>query len=81
MREGVTPVLIISARGEESDRVAALDEGADDYLTKPFGMAELRARVGALLPTCGAAVGAGRRPARRSGAWMSVVAQVRVVDA
>jgi two-component system KDP operon response regulator KdpE len=54
-REGMTPVLIISARGEESDRVTALDQGADDYLTKPFGLAELRARVGALLRRAGGA--------------------------
>src|SRR5256885_8813611 len=48
-REGTTPILVISARGEERDRVEALDRGADDYLTKPFGLAELRARVNALL--------------------------------
>jgi two-component system KDP operon response regulator KdpE len=48
-REATTPILILSARGEESDRVSALEQGADDYLTKPFGLAELRARVGALL--------------------------------
>ncbi|HEY8169043.1 MAG: response regulator transcription factor [Candidatus Limnocylindrales bacterium] len=53
--DAATPILIISARGEESDRVSALDEGADDYLTKPFGMAELRARVGALLRRAGGA--------------------------
>jgi two-component system KDP operon response regulator KdpE len=40
---------MISARGRESDRVQALDLGADDYLTKPFGVAELLARVRALL--------------------------------
>jgi two-component system, OmpR family, KDP operon response regulator KdpE len=48
-REAVTPILILSARGEERDKVAALEAGADDYVSKPFGMAELRARVGALL--------------------------------
>ena len=54
-REGTTPILIISARGDESDRVAALEQGADDYLTKPFGSAELRARIGALLRRAGGA--------------------------
>lgn len=39
------PILILSAREQESDRVAALDAGADDYLTKPFGLAELLARI------------------------------------
>ncbi|HJW73610.1 MAG TPA: response regulator [Geothrix sp.] len=40
-----TPIIIISARGQETDKVAALDAGADDYLTKPFGTRELLARV------------------------------------
>jgi two-component system, OmpR family, KDP operon response regulator KdpE len=40
-----TPVIVISARGQETDKVAALDAGADDYLTKPFGTRELLARV------------------------------------
>lgn len=39
------PILIVSARGKEQDKVAALDAGADDYLTKPFGVGELLARV------------------------------------
>lgn len=39
------PVIVISARGREDDKVAALDAGADDYLTKPFGVAELLARI------------------------------------
>ncbi|MCP5267491.1 MAG: response regulator [Zoogloeaceae bacterium] len=44
-----TPILVLSARAEERDKVDALDAGADDYLTKPFGIAELRARIRALL--------------------------------
>ena len=39
------PILVISARGQEDSKVAALEEGADDYLTKPFGSAELIARI------------------------------------
>ncbi len=47
--EAITPILVLSARDRESDKVAALDLGADDYVTKPFGMVELRARIDALL--------------------------------
>ena len=43
------PILVLSVREDESDKVAALDLGADDYLTKPFGVKELMARVRALL--------------------------------
>jgi DNA-binding response OmpR family regulator len=51
-REGVNadvPILMLTARREESDKVLGLDSGADDYLTKPFGIRELVARVRALL--------------------------------
>lgn len=50
------PVMMLTARGDVSDRVAGLDAGADDYLVKPFALAELRARVRSLL----------RRPGERS---------------
>jgi two-component system KDP operon response regulator KdpE len=40
-----TPIIVISARGQERDKVQALDAGADDYLTKPFGVGELLARM------------------------------------
>lgn len=43
------PILMLTARGEESDKVVGLEMGADDYVTKPFGWAEVRARVRALL--------------------------------
>jgi DNA-binding response OmpR family regulator len=39
------PIIVLSARGHEQDKVAALDAGADDYLTKPFGVGELTARI------------------------------------
>ena len=48
-REATTPILVLSVRDRENDRVQALELGADDYLTKPFGMRELHARIGALL--------------------------------
>ncbi len=47
--QSAVPILVLSARGEERAKVRALDLGADDYLTKPFGMDELLARVRALL--------------------------------
>ena len=44
-----TPVLMLTARDTESDKVLGLESGADDYLTKPFGIRELLARVGAIM--------------------------------
>jgi two-component system KDP operon response regulator KdpE len=43
------PIIVVSARGKEQDKVLALDAGADDYLTKPFGVGELLARVRVVL--------------------------------
>jgi two-component system, OmpR family, KDP operon response regulator KdpE len=48
-RDANTPVIVVSARGQEVDRVESLEAGADDYLTKPFGLAELHARIRAVL--------------------------------
>ncbi|MBA3451442.1 MAG: response regulator transcription factor [Chloroflexia bacterium] len=47
--ESTVPILLLSARGEEIDRVVGLEVGADDYLTKPFAMRELLARIRAIL--------------------------------
>ncbi len=44
-----TPLLVLSGRGEEMDRIRGLEQGADDYLCKPFGYGELRCRIKALL--------------------------------
>ncbi len=62
-----TPILMLTARREESDKVLGLDSGADDYLTKPFGIRELLARIRALLrrghtSTSGAATGSAAAP-------------------
>jgi two-component system KDP operon response regulator KdpE len=43
--DSAVPIIVISARGREQDKIAALDAGADDYLTKPFGVGELLARM------------------------------------
>jgi DNA-binding response OmpR family regulator len=48
-RRHVVPIIMLTARGEEIDRVLGLEVGADDYVTKPFGMRELLARVRAML--------------------------------
>jgi DNA-binding response OmpR family regulator len=48
-RRSETAIIVVTAYGEESDRVAALDAGADDYLVKPFGVNELQARIRAVL--------------------------------
>ena len=52
-REATTPILVVSARGEEQTKVDALEAGADDYLTKPYGSAELHARIRAVLRRAG----------------------------
>ena len=52
-----TPIIVLSARGREKDKVAALDLGADDYLTKPFGLGELLARMRVALRHAGQPAG------------------------
>jgi two-component system KDP operon response regulator KdpE len=54
-----TPIIVISARGREQDKIAALDAGADDYLTKPFGIGELLARLRVALRHAALPEGAG----------------------
>ena len=48
-QKSTVPIVILTALGEEADKIAALNQGADDYLTKPFGVGELLARVRAVL--------------------------------
>lgn len=56
------PIIMLSARGDEKDKVKCLDLGADDYITKPFGASELIARVGAVLRRTEMAGSAPARP-------------------
>ncbi|MEJ8854903.1 two-component system response regulator KdpE [Variovorax robiniae] len=56
------PIIVLSARTDETDKIEALDAGADDYLTKPFGSGELLARVRANLRRPRAATGGGDEP-------------------
>jgi len=55
--KSATPILVLSARGQDQDKVNALDAGADDYLTKPFSMPELLARIRVALRHAARAVG------------------------
>jgi two-component system, OmpR family, KDP operon response regulator KdpE len=52
-REATTPIIILSARGDERDKIDGLEAGADDYLTKPFATDELNARIRAVLRRAG----------------------------
>jgi two-component system KDP operon response regulator KdpE len=62
-----TPIIVLSARGREQDKVAALDEGADDYLTKPFGVEELLARIRVALRHAALPPGAAPEPIFEAG--------------
>jgi len=70
-----TPVIILSVREQENDKINALDNGADDYVTKPFGMGELLARIRAALRH---AAGLGNEPVLNFGDLEIDVAQRRV---
>jgi two-component system KDP operon response regulator KdpE len=61
------PILVLSARGQEQDKIAALDAGADDYLTKPFGVGELLARMRVALRHAQQAVDASEEPIFEAG--------------
>ncbi len=62
------PIIVISARGREHDKIAALDAGADDYLTKPFGVGELLARIRVALRHAQRAAAGTVEPVIRTGA-------------
>ena len=70
LREWCTaPIIVVSARGLEKDKIQALDEGADDYLTKPFGSGELLARIRVALRHVNHEPGAVSAPVFELGNW------------
>ncbi|WP_329484898.1 MULTISPECIES: response regulator [unclassified Kribbella] len=73
------PIIVLSARDTQADKVAALDAGADDYVTKPFGMDELLARIRAALRRT--AVDAGSQVVVRTEAFTIDLAAKRVITA
>ena len=64
-RDSLTPIIVLSARTNETDKIAALDNGANDYVTKPFGAGELLARVRAVLRNTRFSANEGRLPGGR----------------
>jgi DNA-binding response OmpR family regulator len=76
--ESTVPILVLSARGEASDRITGLEIGADDYLVKPFTMRELVARVKAMLRRA-AMPGPGSTPAPAAGGGLRDRAMANVV--
>ncbi len=70
-QESSVPILMLSARADEPDRVVGLDLGADDYITKPFSLREVLARVRAALRRSRAA-GAGGAPVRSLWIWRAM---------
>jgi two-component system KDP operon response regulator KdpE len=75
------PIIMLSARGDESDKVKCLDLGADDYITKPFGASELIARVKAVMRRTEAAATVSTQPHFTSGDLEISFAQRRVTVA
>lgn len=73
-----TPIIVVSARGREEDKVKALDLGADDYLTKPFGSQELLARVRVALRHASRTVGADMGSVFRAGSLTVDLARRKV---
>ena len=76
-----TPIIVLSARGREQDKVAALDLGADDYLTKPFGVDELLARIRVALRHAALPPGASPDPVFEAGDFKMDLAQRQVFRA
>jgi two-component system KDP operon response regulator KdpE len=73
------PIVVLSARTDSGDKVAALDAGADDYVTKPFGMDELLARLRAAVRRSAAAIPAGEEAVVETGSFTVDLAAKKVL--
>ena len=74
------PIIILSARGDEADRVVGLELGADDYVVKPFSARELIARIRAVLRRAGAPAGAGEGPIEIGGVRLDPARRSATLD-
>jgi two-component system response regulator RegX3 len=74
------PIIILSARGEEADRIVGLELGADDYVVKPFSAREVIARIRAVLRRAGAPVGAGEGPIQIGGVRLDQAKRTVTID-
>lgn len=72
------PILMLTARGEDMDKLIGFEYGADDYLTKPFNILELKARIKALLRRSGAGGGDGRAPEMLSAGHIRLNPELRM---
>jgi two-component system KDP operon response regulator KdpE len=75
------PIIVLSGRAGSDDKVTALDAGADDYVTKPFGLDELLARIRAVTRRAGSGADAGAAPVVRVGGWLVDLASRTVTGA
>ncbi len=70
-RDSTVPIIMLTARGEETDRIVGLELGADDYVVKPFSAREVVARIRAVLRRSSAAAPGREQPAPRRSRWAS----------
>jgi two-component system alkaline phosphatase synthesis response regulator PhoP len=74
------PVIMLTAKGSEYDKVLGLENGADDYLTKPAGMMELVARIKSLLRRAGMTAGSGKDEFRAGSLYVSVSRHLAMIN-